>query len=402
MRVIQINLAYKSGSTGKIVYEIKKRLDKENIENYVIYGRGKRLKEKNVFKIGINFFAKVNKLFCLLFGNPYGFAIFNTFLIKRKIKKINPNIVHIHCINGNFVNSYTLLKFLSKHKIKVVYTQHAEFLFTGGCPHSHNCNNWKNGCGNCRNKRSMESLFFDTSNNNCKRMHKALKKFEKDSLAIVSVSPWLLERSKQSYVLKDLNHYVIKNGIDTNIFKKISDDEINPQKENLNLNKNTKTILYITPNYMDPNKGGIYFDSIVKDFQAYNFIAVGSFPSNHYFPDNVTYLGSISDNSLMAKLYNIADTTLLTSERETFSMVVIESLCCGTPVVGFKAGGPESIALLNYASFVEYGNLDSVKKSLVHTLNTAINKNVISDESCKLYSSDIMTTNYLELYKKLL
>ncbi len=34
-------------------------------------------------------------------------------------------------------------------------------------------------------------------------------------------------------------------------------------------------------------------------------------------------------------------------------MVTAESLCCGTPVVGFTAGGPESIAIDAFSNFVE-------------------------------------------------
>ena len=39
------------------------------------------------------------------------------------------------------------------------------------------------------------------------------------------------------------------------------------------------------------------------------------------------------------QLYSAVDLTLITSQRETFSMPVAESLCCGTPVVGFDTGG---------------------------------------------------------------
>ena len=41
----------------------------------------------------------------------------------------------------------------------------------------------------------------------------------------------------------------------------------------------------------------------------------------------------------LAEYYSLVDVTVITSFHETFSMVVAESLSCGTPIVGFKAGG---------------------------------------------------------------
>lgn len=67
---------------------------------------------------------------------------------------------------------------------------------------------------------------------------------------------------------------------------------------------------------------------------------------------------------MLAAWYSAADAALLTSHRETFSLVTAESLCCGTPVVGFRAGGPESIAPPSCCKFVEYGDLDALEPAL--------------------------------------
>ena len=49
MKVMQINVVYKTGSTGKIVYELHSFLEKHNITSIVCYGRGNSIKEKNVY-----------------------------------------------------------------------------------------------------------------------------------------------------------------------------------------------------------------------------------------------------------------------------------------------------------------------------------------------------------------
>lgn len=48
---------------------------------------------------------------------------------------------------------------------------------------------------------------------------------------------------------------------------------------------------------------------------------------------------------------------MLFSLRETYSMTCAEALCCGTPVVGFKCGAPETVFMGVESRFVEYGDL---------------------------------------------
>ena len=90
-----------------------------------------------------------------------------------------------------------------------------------------------------------------------------------------------------------------------------------------------------------------------KYFPEYNFLIIGDAQQKSSYPENMIFTGRIQDQHLLGELYSLADVCLLTSVKETFSMVTVESLCCGTPVVGFQAGGPENIALPAYSTFVE-------------------------------------------------
>ena len=92
--------------------------------------------------------------------------------------------------------------------------------------------------------------------------------------------------------------------------------------------------------------------------------------------------------------------TLLTSEREVFSMVCAESLCCGTPVIGFKAGGPESIAIPEYSTFVKYGDVDTLYQKILQYLNNE--KISISIERAhKFYSRETMNDKYFKLITRM-
>jgi len=98
----------------------------------------------------------------------------------------------------------------------------------------------------------------------------------------------------------------------------------------------------------------------------------------------------------------MADLTILTSKRETFSMVVAESLCCGTPVVGFQAGGPESIALPEYSEFVEQGNVEALKKAVLHVLSQKIERDDIAKTAENVYSGERMVREYMRIYEELI
>ena len=51
------------------------------------------------------------------------------------------------------------------------------------------------------------------------------------------------------------------------------------------------------------------------------------------------YLGSLSDDISLVTLYNSADLMVVPSLQENLSNAIMESLACGTPVVGFNIGG---------------------------------------------------------------
>ena len=83
-------------------------------------------------------------------------------------------------------------------------------------------------------------------------------------------------------------------------------------------------------------------------------------------------------------------------------MSAAESLCCGTPVVGFRAGGPEQIALPQYSEFVEYGNVDALCEATQRMLSSAFDHKAISDAARETYSNEKMAEDYLKIYESCL
>jgi glycosyltransferase involved in cell wall biosynthesis len=51
------------------------------------------------------------------------------------------------------------------------------------------------------------------------------------------------------------------------------------------------------------------------------------------------YMGTLHDNVSLITLYSAVDVVVIPSLQENLSNVIMESLSCGTPVVGFDIGG---------------------------------------------------------------
>lgn len=398
MKVMQINCVYNTGSTGKIMYDIHSELINNGIESVMCYGRGAKTQEKNVYKTSSEFSAKFYNVISRFTGMPYSGSIPETVRLINIIKKEKPDVVHIHCINGFFVNIYKLITFLKKHRIPTVLTHHAEFMYTGNCGYAFDCNKWERGCGECPSlKQATGSVFFDCTKSNFNKMRKAFDGFE--NLYSVAVSPWVKARVEKSPVFADKSNVVILNGIDNEVFKPY--DDTNDLRVQLKIGKDKKVIIHVTAGFNNKIKGGNFIIDLAERIRRDAVILIiGNKALLQNVPENVIALGRIEDRVELARYYSLADLSVITSSRETFSMPVVESLCCGTPVVGFKAGGPESIALAEYSEFVEFGSVDKLYECVINWLDKKDSLSKMPADARAYYGKRKMAQAYIELYKK--
>lgn len=380
-------------------------MEKEGHQSVVCYGRGSRTYEANVYKCCSEFYSKFNNLLSRCTGLMYGGCWLSTTRLIQYINKEKPDVVHIHCVNGYFVNVYHLISFLKMSGVMTVLTLHAEFMYTGNCGVAIDCNKWKTGCGSClRYRAETKSLLIDNTHASWEKMKKAFEGF--DNLVVVSVSPWLQNRAASAPILHGKKHVSILNGIDTSIFNTSAAGNILIQEFGVQ----KKIVFHATSMFSDEkehNKGGYYVIEIAKRFWAERkdvlFLVAGKCRKIRGLPPNIILLGDISDQSVLANYYSAADVTLLTSRVETFSMIVAESLCCGTPVVGFQAGAPEMIAIKEFSSFVPYGKIDEI----IHELKTVLfskktNRECVSTASIRRFAKEIMIEQYQEIYRRMM
>lgn len=395
MKVIQLNCVYGHGSTGKIVEAIHHHLQNEGDESYVLYGYGPDSCEPHTIRVVPPAIRKVQSLRSRITGLPYGGAKWGTVSTIKLLKKLKPDIVHIHCYNAFIANIYSILTYLKDEHIPTVITNHAEFMYTGGCTHSLMCDKWLTGCGKCDKlgKEHPITWFFDRTHSEWDRLRKAYEGF--DNLTICCVSDWVRDRAIQSPFFQNYQVLTVLNGLDTSIFKHRFNEGL---RDKLSDSNRRKVVLHVTSDFSDPIKGGQHVLEMARRIPNASFIVVGNQGGITTELDNVIFVGRADDQVALAEYYSAADVCLLTSKAETYSMVTAESLCCGTPVVGFRAGGPETIAIPKYSAFVPQHNDDALEHQLRHFSTASYYKEDISVAARIKYSDTRMCTSYRQIY----
>lgn len=254
------------------------------------------------------------------------------------------DVIHIHWVNGGFLSLTNMEKLLNTKK-KIVWTLHDMWLFTGGCHYAGACENYKTSCHDCPFLKNPSENDLSS-----KIWKQKAAIFENKRLNIVTCSQWLSGLASSSKLLNKANITSIPNPISLDEF---APKEKNSIREKLNIPKDKFVLLFGAANIQDKRKGFIYLiealDELIKmgvDKEKVCMVVFGKAknfdPSTLPFP--VINLGLISSALQMAEIYAMADLFVLPSLEDNLPNTVMESMACGTPVVGFNIGGvPEMV-----------------------------------------------------------
>lgn len=335
MKVVQLNVTCGAGSTGKICLAVSEILNDRGIENYILYSELDSDYECGI-KYTDNVHIKLQALKSRAFGN-YGFNSRSiTKALIRHLEKINPDVVHLHNIHGHGCNLEILFNYFKEKKIKLFWTFHDCWAFTGYCPHFDmaGCDKWQTKCHDCPQKGEY-SFFFDKSD---ALFEKKKSLFTGLDLTIITPSQWLANMVKLSF-LKNYEVKVINNGIDLDVFKPRQSgfrEEYNCQDKFL--------ILGVAFNW-DNRKGLDVFSHLANTLPRDCVIALvgADEKAKSLLGDKVITIDRTANQSQLAEIYTAADLFVNATREDTFPTVNIESLACGTPVLTFDTGGSGEI-----------------------------------------------------------
>ena len=393
MKVIQINATCGVGSTGKICVSLSELMTQYGIENYILYSSG-----NSSYPLGIKFsddrYIKLQALKSRIYGN-YGFnsKIASSKLIE-KLEELSPDIVHLHNIHGHDLNLEIIFNYLRRKKLKMIWTFHDCWSFTGYCPYFtiSKCDRWETECNNCPQYRKY-SWFIDRSN---RLFNKKKELFSGLDLTIITPSRWLADLVKKSF-LSEYPVKVINNGIDLNVFRPMKSDF--RKKHNL-LGK--FVILGVAFDW-DVRKGLDVFIDIAKNLdEKYVIILVGTDRKiDKLLPSGIISIHRTKNQTELAEIYSSADVFVNPTREENYPTVNMEALACGTPVITFRTGGSPEVIDNTCGVVVECNN----NESMVTVIKRVCESGTIADEKClkkaTTFSMNDRFKKYINLYESL-
>jgi glycosyltransferase involved in cell wall biosynthesis len=317
----------------------------------------------------------------------------------RAVESTGPDVVNLHWVEHGMVSVRDLARL--KHRgIPIVWTLHDLSPLTGGFGYRESAGMAPVPFGPCvlpgrRQAASMGMLDARTD---------ALRDA---NLVVVAPSAWMADEARRSPVFRRHRVEHVPYGINTALFRPM---ERQAARARWNLPLDRPVILFGADTFADHRKGVAHLQealtSVVPALRPLEPLLVGFGNSNPLNPDEfalpVVGLGRISGPEELAMLYSAADVFVCPSREDNLPNTIIESLACGTPVVGFRIGGiPDVVREGDTGYLADPYDSSMLGESIRLALGAPLR------EKCRNYAlkhldAEIQARKYLDIYASII
>ena len=399
-KLLQINPVVRlNTSTGRIMKEIGEIAMAAGWESYIAYSGardGVPQHSSQLVPVGNKLDLALHAVATRLFDAHGLVSRRATKQLIRRIKEIDPDIIHIHNVHGYWLNYPLLCQYLRESGKPVIWTVHDCWLYTGHCYYysAARCDKWQTGCGHCPQKRAFPaSWVFDRSARNWHDKQHAFGSLER--LTIVPVSDWIRQEMAHSF-LADKPFQVIHNGIDLDVFHPAEPGAERP----------AGTVILGVATLWHEEKG-------VRDFvelagrlhEGERLVLVGRMSEEQRaaFPAGVEFIERTENVAKLAALYAQATAFVNPTWQDNYPTVNLEAIACGTPVVTYRTGGSVEAVTAGTGFVVEQGDVQGL---LDRVRELAVEDRKAVTERCRAhalqhFSKQERYQDYIRLYESL-
>jgi glycosyltransferase involved in cell wall biosynthesis len=337
----------------------------------------------------------------------YSLANFGTDISQHPDIK-SADIIHLHWINQGFLSLKNIQQLAATGK-PIFWTLHDMWAFTGGCHYARGCTHYLQSCGNCPYLRAPNEN--DLSN----RIWKRKQSYFPPNIHFITCSEWLAQEARNSGLLRNFHIQSIPNPIDTAIFAPITQAQRISIRTQLGISPAAHLLLFVAMKVSEERKGFKYLlealQYLKKEYpnQVYEVLVLGK--ADAAAIDQLPYpthtLGMVTDIVALSQWYAVADVFIIPSLEDNLPNTVMESLACGTPVVGFQTGGiPEMVDDAQNGYIVPQRDSAGLGKSIFQVLSShdrmAAFRTAAREKVLRAYTLDVISKRYLDAYQKAL
>jgi glycosyltransferase involved in cell wall biosynthesis len=308
------------------------------------------------------------------------------------------DIINLHWV-ADFLDWET---FFAKNTKPLVWTLHDQNPFLGG---EHYAERYLGIDIHGKPIHRQMQDFEIIENNKLLTIKKAAIKSVKH-LHIVAPSKWLLDSSKNSEILGQYPHFYIPYGFPTNTFRPYAKEFC---RDVLEIPQNKIMLLFVADSLTTGRKGYEYLSiAITKLLEKHgdNIIlcAIGN-KSNLPQSEYIIELGKITHEKIMAMAYSAADGFIIPSLEDNLPNTMIESILCGTPIIGFPTGGIKDVVVHGENGYlcdeISVNSLQQTIELFIQSVHQ-FDRPLIAQQAFSLYHSAVQAKAYINLYQNIL
>lgn len=326
--------------------------------------------------------------------------------ISRNPHVLEADVLHLHWINAGFLSLKSLRRLFALGK-PIVWTFHDMWPFTGGCHYALDCIEYTRECGNCPYLKKPKKK--DLSHRIWKKKEKL---FRESRVFVVTPSEWLRECVQESSLLGHWPVTTIHNPLDPDVLRPVDRAEA---CANLGLDPGKKYILFGAATMKNVLKGFNYFLEATKiiagepGFEGdVEILLFGKTRDDVAlsFPLKTRNIAFVQSMQTIVELYSAAHLFVIPSLQDNLPNTIIESMLCGTPVVGFSTGGiPEMIEHKKNGYLSAFKSSEDLAAGMSWVL-TSNSYDQLSAETrslaLKRFSREASVEMHLDLYNKII
>jgi glycosyltransferase involved in cell wall biosynthesis len=258
--------------------------------------------------------------------SPFGWS----FPLRRCFR--TAQVVHWHLIHPHYV-SLPSMPWLTGLR-PTLWTLHDPWAITGHCVHPLDCQRWRTGCGRCPDLSRNFAVWYDTTAL-VWRTKRAV--FGRTPLTLVVASRWMKSLVEASPLLRSMACHVIPYSLELDRWRPLDREAC---RSRLGIPPGAKALAFRMPrgHRQQQTKGIPWLLEALRRLPLHEPTYLIVLEEKGLLEElrgrySLVELGWSNDDSQVAEALTAADLFLMPSTAESFGLMALEAMACGTPVV---------------------------------------------------------------------